>query len=60
MSIDTSNVSSAKKWFVCALLAVTFLALADHLTSPASYAIASQSGGGNSCAPCGAPCTLTE
>lgn len=51
--------SSARHWFMAIILAVSLLALSDHLSSPASKAVASQSGGG-ACAPCGAPCALTE
>ena len=53
------KLSSARFWFITIIFATSFLTLSDHLSSPASRAVASQSGG-NACAPCGAPCTLTE
>lgn len=55
----TERLSSARIWFIVIILAISFLTLSDHLSSPASRAVASQSGGG-ACAPCGAPCSLTE
>ena len=53
------RLSSARFWLITIIFAISFLTLSDHLLSPASKAVASQSGG-NACAPCGAPCTLTE
>ena len=53
------KLSSARFWFIIIIFVVSFLTLSDHLSSPASNAVASQSGG-NACAPCGAPCKLTE
>jgi hypothetical protein len=52
-------LSSARFWFIAIVIAISLIAISDHLASPASKAVASQSGGG-ACAPCGAPCTLTE
>lgn len=53
------TLSSARFWFIAIIFGISLLTLSDHLSSPASRAVASQSGGG-ACAPCGAPCTLTE
>lgn len=53
------KLSSVRFWFMALIVVISFLTISDHLTSPASHAIASQSGG-SACAPCGAPCTLTE
>ena len=53
------TLASARFWFIAIILGISFLTLSDHLSSPASRAVASQSGGG-ACAPCGAPCTLTK
>lgn len=51
---------SPKTLFLALILILALSAIGDHLTSPTSPAIASQSNGAQSCAPCGAPCTLTE
>ena len=51
---------SPKTTLIIILCVLSLFALGDHLVSPTSPAIASQSSGAQSCAPCGAPCTLTE
>ena len=53
------KILSPKFWFIMTIVLVSFLAVSDHLASPPSPDVASQSGNG-ACAPCGAPCILTE
>lgn len=53
------KLSSVRFWFMALIFIISFLTVSDHLASPASQAVASQSGG-SACAPCGAPCRLTE
>ena len=51
---------SPKSLFLTLIIMLALSAVSDHLASPTSPAIASQSAGAKTCAPCGAPCTLTE